>query len=95
MERLIERGCGLDVHRDTVAACVRVPGVKGPREQHVRTFGTTAAHPWRRASGWAIVTVMQLRTVWHGLGSGDAMPEMLESAFGVPTSEIRTSRGRR
>ena len=43
MERQIERGCGLDVHRDTVAACVRVPGMQGDREQHVRTFGTTAA----------------------------------------------------
>ena len=43
MERQIERCCGLDVHRDTVAACVRGPGVKGQREQHVRTFGTTAA----------------------------------------------------
>ena len=43
MERQIERGCGLDVHRDTVAACVRVPGAMGDREQHVRTFGTTAA----------------------------------------------------
>ena len=43
MERQIERGCGLDVHRDTVAACVRVPGQGRPRDQHVRTFGTTAA----------------------------------------------------
>ena len=43
MERLIERVCGLDVHKQTVAACVRVPGAKGTREQHVQTFGTTAA----------------------------------------------------
>ena len=43
MERQIEGGCGLDVHRDTVAACVRVPGAMGDREQHVRTFRTTAA----------------------------------------------------
>lgn len=42
MERVIERCCGLDVHKKTVAACVRVPGAKGQREQHVRTFGTTA-----------------------------------------------------
>src|SRR2546428_13845042 len=42
MERLIERVCGLDVHKQTVAACVRVPGSKGTRE-HVQTFGTTAA----------------------------------------------------
>jgi transposase len=38
MERIVERGCGLDVHRDTVVACVRVP-----EGQYVQTFGTTAA----------------------------------------------------
>src|SRR2546426_3351910 len=37
MERVIERCAGLDVHKKTVAACVRVRGT-----QHVRTFGTTA-----------------------------------------------------
>jgi transposase len=41
MDRLIERCCGLDVHRDTVAACVRVPASDGTRAQQVRTFGTT------------------------------------------------------
>jgi hypothetical protein len=41
MERVVERGCGLDVHKKTVAACVRVPGARGGRAQHVRTFGTT------------------------------------------------------
>jgi transposase len=40
---VIERVCGLDVHKQTVAVCVRVPGSKGTRAQHVRTFGTTAA----------------------------------------------------
>jgi len=43
METVIERGCGLDVHKKSVAACVRVPGPKGTRESHVRTFGTMAA----------------------------------------------------
>jgi transposase len=43
MEQLIERVCGLDVHQQSVAACVRVPGPNGRREQHVRTFGTTTA----------------------------------------------------
>jgi transposase len=42
MDQLIERCCGLDVHRDTVAACVRVPGPNAKRQQEVRTFGTTA-----------------------------------------------------
>jgi transposase len=43
MERVIERCCGLDVHKKTVVACVRVPGRTSAREQHVRTFGTTTA----------------------------------------------------
>jgi transposase len=42
MERVIERCSGLDVHKKTVAACVRVPEPNGARTQHVRTFGTTA-----------------------------------------------------
>jgi transposase len=43
MDRMIERVGGLDVHKQTVAVCVRVPGAKGEREEHVRTFGTTVA----------------------------------------------------
>ena len=51
MERLPERCCGLDVHRDTVAACVRVPGENGERRQEIQTFATTTAglvalHDW-------------------------------------------------
>ena len=42
MERIIERGCGLDVHKKSIAACVRIPGEKGQRTQEVRTFDTTA-----------------------------------------------------
>jgi transposase len=49
MERVIERGGGLDVHKKTVVACVRVPGRTSAREPHVRTFGTTTAEllAWR------------------------------------------------
>jgi transposase len=43
MERVIERACGLDVHKKTVVAGVRVPGRTSAREPHVRTFGTTTA----------------------------------------------------
>lgn len=43
MERVFERVCGLDVHKATIAACVRVPGPTGKRLQHVQTFGTTTA----------------------------------------------------
>src|SRR6266542_3415268 len=37
----MERCAGLDVHQDTVAACVRFPGPSGERVQEVHTFGTT------------------------------------------------------
>jgi transposase len=43
MERVIERCAGLDVHKKTVAVCVRVPSADGVRAQYVRTFGTTAS----------------------------------------------------
>jgi len=41
MERVYERCCGLDVHKATVVACLRVPGERGRRRIEVRTFGTT------------------------------------------------------
>jgi transposase len=42
VEQIHERVAGLDVHRDTVAACVRVPGPAGPTV-HKRRFTTTTA----------------------------------------------------
>ena len=42
MDRLIERAAGLDVHKASVKACVRVPG-NGGRQSEIRTFRTTTA----------------------------------------------------
>ena len=41
MDTVVERCAGLDVHKDTVAACVRFPGPSGERSQEIHTFGTT------------------------------------------------------
>src|SRR5712692_4650269 len=41
MDRLVERCAGLDVHKDSVAATVRIPGPGGQRLQETRTFSTT------------------------------------------------------
>jgi transposase len=41
VETLIERCAGLDVHKATVVACVRLPGPKGKRTVELRQFGTT------------------------------------------------------
>jgi transposase len=41
MDIVVARCAGLDVHKDTVVACVRTPGPDGRRAEQVRTFGTT------------------------------------------------------
>lgn len=41
MEVVFPRCAGLDVHRDTVAAAVRIQPAKGPAKVEVRTFTTT------------------------------------------------------
>lgn len=41
MERLFERVAGLDIHKDSIVACVRVPDQTGGRCQQTRTFKTT------------------------------------------------------
>jgi transposase len=69
MERLIERCCGLDVHRDTVAACVRAPGPGGRQTQTVQTFGTTAAdllalRDWLEAQGVTHVAMESTGVYW-------------------------------
>lgn len=39
MDVVVERCAGLDVHKDTVVACVRVPAPGGGRRSETRTFG--------------------------------------------------------
>src|SRR5215217_8803654 len=44
VDRLIERVAGLDVHKASVKACVRVPAERpGERQSQTRTFRTTTA----------------------------------------------------
>ena len=44
METVVERPAALDVHKEQVTACVRVPAADGTgREQHVAEFKTTVA----------------------------------------------------
>jgi transposase len=43
MEILYERCCGLDVHKNTVVACVMITPAHGRMQKSVRTFGTMTA----------------------------------------------------
>src|SRR3989442_764640 len=42
--------CGLDVHKDTVVACLRRPGPDGGRAKEVRSYGTTTSALLRLAA---------------------------------------------
>jgi transposase len=41
MEAIIERCCGLDVHKDSVVACVLTGPPNGRTKKEIRTYGTT------------------------------------------------------
>ena len=43
MEVVYERCCGLDIHKQTVVACVILPGTPGKPRKAIRTFGTMTA----------------------------------------------------
>ncbi len=69
MERLIERAAGLDVHKTSIMACVRVPDGAGGRRQEVASFGTTSAallalHDWLQAHGVTHVAMESTGVYW-------------------------------
>ena len=79
MDVLYPRCAGLDVHKDTVVACVRVAG-DGAATSEVRTFDTTtpgllALSAWLDEHGCTHVameaTGVYWKPVWHILADGD------------------------
>jgi transposase len=87
MEVIIERCAGLDVHKKTVVACVRSPGVgRQRRHSEVRTFGTfehelVGLRNWLRELGVTQVameaTGVYWKPVWQVLDDGDVFEEIL------------------
>ena len=79
MELLHRRCCGLDVHKDTVVACLRLVS-DGKVTTEVRTFQTTTAD-LLRLSAWLAVngcthvameaTGIYWKPVWHILDDGE------------------------
>ena len=47
MDMIIEKGCGLDVHKETVVACIMGTGIR----KEIRTY-TTMTHDLLRLRGW-------------------------------------------
>ena len=96
MDVLVERCAGLDVHKQTVAACVRTPGPDGTRHQEVRTFRTftgdlRAMARWLGAEGVITVTMESTGVywwpVWHvleGFGGFELQLVNARHAHNVP-----------
>jgi transposase len=69
METVVQRPAALDVHKEHVTACVRVPGQDGEREQYVVEFRTTVAglltlRDWLAAYGVTQVTMEATGVFW-------------------------------
>ena len=69
MEMIVERPGALDVHKESVTACVRVPGADGKRAQHVEQFSTTVRgllvlRDWLKAHGVQQVAMEATGVFW-------------------------------
>ena len=70
MDVVVERCAGLDVHKDTVVACVRVPAPGGGRRSETRTFGAftvdlLALRDWLLAHGVTLVGMESTGVYWR------------------------------
>ena len=70
MDVVVARCAGLDVHKDTVVACVRTPGPDGGRVSEVRTFGTftvelLALQDWLLAHEVTLVEMESTGVFWR------------------------------
>ncbi len=69
MEVVYERCCGIDVHKQTVVACVIMPDVAGKSHKETRTFGTmtgdlNALAQWLRTQGVTQVAMESTGVYW-------------------------------
>ncbi len=69
METVVQRPGALDVHKEQVTACVRVPAADGSREQHVAEFQTTVSglltlSDWFSAFGMTQVVMEATGVYW-------------------------------
>src|ERR687892_733410 len=97
MEILYRIGCGLDVHKKRVAACLRFSSPSGTRAEDIRTFGTTTREllrlaDWLVAAGCTHVAMESTGVYWR------PVYQILESSFElllVNAQHIKTVPGRK
>ncbi len=69
MEAIIERCCGVDVHKDIVVACVLTGPAEGRAQKQIRTYGTTTTQleqlrEWLRQVGCTHVGMESTGVYW-------------------------------
>lgn len=69
MKRIYQRCCGIDVHKATLTACVRVHGAGSKLVQEIRSFGTTSdellsLHDWLSAQRVSHVAMEATGVYW-------------------------------
>lgn len=70
MDVVVERACGLDVHKRTVVACLITPGPNGKPHKEIRTFSTLTADllrlaDWLLAAGCTHVAMESTGIFWR------------------------------
>ena len=70
MNRLFERCAMLDIHKEQITACVRVPDGDGGRQQDIREFVTTTSGlltlgDWLRSYGVTVVGMESTGVYWR------------------------------
>jgi transposase len=70
MDRVVDRTGALDVHKEQVTACVRVPGDDGQRREEVREFKTTVREllgmaDWLKEHGVTVVAMEATGVYWR------------------------------
>jgi transposase len=92
VEVIVARCAGLDVHKNTVMACVRTPGPEGGRSSRVRRFRTFTAG-LRELRDWLLAeqvtqvameaTGVYWKPVWHVLDDTPGLELLLVNAHAV------------
>lgn len=82
MQRLVNRGCGLDVHQATVVACLLILLPNGTAHQQMRSFGTTtrelvSLRQWLLSEGCTHVAMESTGVYWKPIYA------ILEGAFQI------------
>jgi transposase len=90
MDPIYECCCGLDIHKDTIVACLRTPAAVGQPAQTIRRFGTMTADilalgDWLAAAGCTHVAMESTGVYWKPLFNllEDRFQLLLANAYDV------------